>query len=530
MLTEDPLNPGFFLDPGGEFIEDPDNPGFFLPTGYTRTFDLGLRSREVDHEAKTVTLRLASDEAVLQKYAELVDDPTPRTYESSLRDVCDYVLGKIGAELEPGDSDADVTAYWEVKNLIINPNARVNVTGWDASFSGTGSGTVTRETTTAFTEGGQSPGSRLVLTMTSTANATASLRYGISAANNIKGIEGGQRYWLTTWISHNAGVDKIGRAAIVWKDDQSNTIRTDIDSGITTVPTNQFTRIATSAVAPAGATAASIVVGVADGLPSGAILTANGTMLCESDYDPGVWFDGGRTDDLGYSYEYEGDTGASASVRTPDAERRPESLTLEAGQWAWDFLMVLCASVGMVLWCDEERRWHLSTPEARTVPQLLSVVARNSRQGTDTLDRDDEESFITGVVIRYAWTDAAGIAREAIDAAGDPGKVVVRELRNTPYPGPGIAAALLARHTGTGRQQSATAITRWVATPGMTANVTLPGAPETAGRVAGVTFHTDGFMDLELAGLLDVIPGSWLATDPSEAWTDPPASTWADWT
>jgi hypothetical protein len=67
---------------------------------------------------------------------------------------------------------------------------------------------------------------------------------------------------------------------------------------------------------------------------------------------------------------------------------------------------------------------------------------------------------------------------------------------------------MLARRTGSGRTQDVTAITRWDATPGMTASLNLPGAPETFGRLAAVRFIRDGYMELGMSGLIDIVPGS----------------------
>lgn len=60
-----------------------------------RTFDLGIRRTEPDRAAGTVTLALSSDEALVMDYAQLVDDNTPRTLQTSLRAICEYVLSKV---------------------------------------------------------------------------------------------------------------------------------------------------------------------------------------------------------------------------------------------------------------------------------------------------------------------------------------------------------------------------------------------------------------------------------------------------
>lgn len=67
-----------------------------------RFFDLGLRDRSAEHNG-SLTLRLASDEALLEDYAPLADDDTTFGLASSLRDVVDYVLDETipGARLTP---------------------------------------------------------------------------------------------------------------------------------------------------------------------------------------------------------------------------------------------------------------------------------------------------------------------------------------------------------------------------------------------------------------------------------------------
>src|SRR5690606_40532617 len=77
----------------------------------TRTFDLLLRERTIDHEPGELTLVLESDEALLidgGNASATVDDGA-EAHQTSLRGIVDYVLAKHGAELEPGTDDAGVT-------------------------------------------------------------------------------------------------------------------------------------------------------------------------------------------------------------------------------------------------------------------------------------------------------------------------------------------------------------------------------------------------------------------------------------
>lgn len=78
----------------------------------TRSFDLGLRDREIDYTAQSITLQLASDEGLLDDFAPLTDDTAPLALAGSLRDVIDYVLDVAipGASLEASPAnDADLT-------------------------------------------------------------------------------------------------------------------------------------------------------------------------------------------------------------------------------------------------------------------------------------------------------------------------------------------------------------------------------------------------------------------------------------
>ncbi len=71
-----------------------------------RIFDLGIRRMQPSRANGDATLTLASDEALLGDYAPPRPGRRRARYEASLRGVCNYVLGKIGAHLEAGTEDA----------------------------------------------------------------------------------------------------------------------------------------------------------------------------------------------------------------------------------------------------------------------------------------------------------------------------------------------------------------------------------------------------------------------------------------
>lgn len=629
-----------------------------------RRFDLGLRSREVDHSAKKVILELASDEAMLMDYAPLADDPTPRTYENSLRAVAEYVLGKLpgitrnlilaprgtslsgwsgtvgsgtaptmstsstpgmnvgglgidtfiraeavgagvhidirngstqgiltgagsdvtasaylrpssiagvtgnlyiqfvdsggvtistatsptltltagawtrvsltatapagtvwarsifrafgtivaGSRLDvtailveesshlgpykdkilvtPG-TDAVVTAYWPLENLILNPSVVGSVTGFLTASGGT---------VISYNSGAGVDGAAGFLRAAQSA-ATGGVWAAPSTADGYR-VEPGRDYVLSTY-SRASVAGALLDLRVIWQNTDGATIRQDVSA--TSALGTSWARYNFKATAPPGAVRALPWFAIA-GSASGRTWDLDRMM-----FTPGaelVDFFDGSTVPSGYTTAWVAAANQSTSLRTPIVERLPESFIWKAGQTAWDFLVTLTASVNMVLWCDEVRAWYLKTPESRTIPQQINVSGLTARTGTDTISRDDEDAYVTGVVLRYTWTDSDDIVRVAVDAAGSPEKVLYREFSKA-YPGPGVAAAMLARRQGTGRVQTADSISDWATTPGMSVKFSLPGAPDVTGRVVSVDFDLrDGFMRIGAGGLVDIIPGS----------------------
>lgn len=461
-------------------------------TGVPRTFNLGLRARTVDHTAKQVTLELASDEAMVMDYATMSDDYTPRTLESSLRSVVDYVLGLAipGAALEAG-TDANVTRYWELTNLVPNPQMTVNVANWG---TGSGASSLVRATfgSVATAQWTAAAGtSNIIPATTLTAYA----------------VRPGRSYVFAFDI--RSSVARNARAAIQWRTGGGAITHTTVYGAAITTNNTGLQRAYVIATAPPGADFCQPFVNTA-GNVAGNLHYVTNAMFYEGD-ELVSYFSGLTTDTATYSYDW-ADTAQpnnSASIRTPlVSSPGVDALTWKAGQSAWDFLLYLTASVNMVLWCDENRDWRLQTPESRTIAQQVYISGLNARSGSDTIDRDDTEAYVTGVVLRYQWTDADGNPMYATDSAGTATKVLVQEVES-PYPGPGAAANMLARRQGTGRVQEAVSITDWTTTPGMGVQYSLPGAPDILGRVSGVEFYlADGFMAITAAGLVDIVPGS----------------------
>lgn len=90
-------------------------PGYGVEGSTSRNFNLTLRSREVNYKNQTVTLQLASDEALLEDYA-LVRTVPWVLQSQSIRTIVSMVLDHLGFSLSPGAADGvieDVSASWE---------------------------------------------------------------------------------------------------------------------------------------------------------------------------------------------------------------------------------------------------------------------------------------------------------------------------------------------------------------------------------------------------------------------------------
>lgn len=205
--------------------------------GTPRTFDLGIREATPDRAGGTVTLTLASDEALVMDYAQLVDDNTPRSLQTSLRAVCEYVLSKV-----PGVQ----------RNLIPYPTAGVG-SGWGVASWGTGGA----GTTNLSDSTGVSPN------VPNSPQPAASFTWTTAPAGGVPTmftgafpIPAGRQ--LMTFSSHIAST--IGgqqwRMAVQWFSD-SALISTDYGPATAPTPTNW--RFSVTARPPVGATRAAIL-------------------------------------------------------------------------------------------------------------------------------------------------------------------------------------------------------------------------------------------------------------------------------
>lgn len=465
-----------------------------------RIFDLGIRAANPDRVSATVEVQLASDEAILADFAQLVDDPGPRMHEASLRNVCNYVLGKIGATLEPGP-DADVTAYWSETNLIKNSCAALNVDGWD----GAGLSTVTR--VTGLSGPARSTGVRGT-------HLSSSSGYWDFRSEFIP-VRVGQRYTIRADV--RASVSRELELLLTWFDGE-----TFISEVSETVTTLEWATLITTGIAPPRASRARLIVRATTAGSAGQWIEGTCFKFTEgNNADPRYW--AGDSSDANYTYEFAGDAHASASRRTPVVERHPDSLRWLAGVSALEFLHPIVQAAGFRLVCNERREWTLRDasyrePGSQTYRAGINIVAAE-----EELTRDGDEWF-DAAVYRYTWTDADKVEQIRVDAHalnGTPSKVVHREIEAA-YPGPGRAQYAVTRAQGRGRIVTATKQADWTEAAEQTFSAVLDGTPIQIGTVERVEFDLARNEVISTSRTTDTPPEAWVILPENETWLDSP--------
>lgn len=211
-----------------------------------RPFDLGIRRATPNRGEGTVTLDLASDEALLTDFAQLVDDSTPRTYEYSIRTVCEYVLSRV-----PGVQ----------RNLNPYPLAGTG-SGWNVGSWGTGgAGNIDVNGTTGvnpIVPNSPQPAMRFSWT-TAPTGGNPSFDTGIFAIPT-------DRPTMTFSMSVSAVITgQVWQLLVQWL---SPTALISVTSGDAIAPHLVNGRYSVTARPPAGATRARITMRLAAGSPS----------------------------------------------------------------------------------------------------------------------------------------------------------------------------------------------------------------------------------------------------------------------
>lgn len=512
----------------------------------TRGADLILHEREIDHETQTLRLTLVSDEAMLIDAGNdtAVTDSGAEAYQTSLRDIIDYILGLQGLgplSADPEMEDFDFTITSDAENVIINPSVETNTTGYTAVPGTSGTAAISQQANNPYQGTNVA---RCAWTVASTA-AGGGLYYEITLAN--AGLSIGDVI--------SAGIYRV-RANVGNRVQFSVEFRTDA----ATISTTSATALQISANTNYGAashaanfrldnltipaTTTRIRLRVLTVAGTGYANWANGNniqldaLMMNEGATLLPYFDGaGSTPtDAHYSYSWLGTANASRSKRTRLDDRDPDILKIEPGETYWDFLAALVQAAGLRLFCDETRSWRLVNPLTFSIEGTIHVAAgTNVTRGTDLVSRQ-QDAWFDAVVVKYRWIDSTGAQQVTYDAASDGGTKVYTKEVNRPYPGPGAAALLLGWFTGRGRTLDLRALTDLDIMPGKSLIATLPGTPVQVGVVSSVTFEWSAEgdsdeMQVGSRGLIDTPATAWVLQPDDYPWDDVPVGiSWDEYT
>lgn len=469
----------------------------------TRTFNLALRVIEVDHNTGEMTLTLESDEALLRDFAKMTAT-AERVYGLSVKAAVTYALGKIGATLQAGASDATLTGKAldpVYRNLCPNPSVEVNATGWSHASTGND---VARSTAFAYV-------GTASLLMSSNTSGQVGAQMGVGADILVACVPGDKFTW-TFWARSN-----FATAITPFLRFTTGTTIADQSGATVNVLPNVWTQITVTATCPAGYTGMNAYwLTTAGGLGLNVYTDAN--MLTVNVDSPPDYFDGSYAgsndgvarDPLIYVPAWTGTAHASASTLTE--QPNTDATVWQPGVSAWDWVSPLVSAGGLRLYCDEQRRWYLVSTVV--LAGLISLSPDTGiERAADTRSLNDDSDYYTGVVIAYqAPSDpTTGLTPAPVyDIAGTQGRVLSLSY-DTPSPGAGAAAAVLNRAQGKGRTLSVTSESNYLTTPGQSLSITLPDTPVQTGAVSSVSWSfPEARMTVGSRGLTTTPANAWL--------------------
>lgn len=205
-----------------------------------------------------------------------------------------------------------------------------------------------------------------------------------------------------------------------------------------------------------------------------------------------------------------------------------DSLLWSAGTSAWNFLATLVSGAGLVLYSTAPTLpvtpwWIRTTSDA---PEGSLVIPYGTVSQLEEESSRDSGKWVTGVVVRYRWTNSAGVVLEHVDTAGTPGRVETLTF-DRPYPGQGFAGYRLRLLQAQASMRTFTfdhdPAVRFL--PGMTAYY-YPGDDVVArgtGRVQSATWDLySGKVTVTLRDVSEFSPMSWESLEAGEQWIDSP--------
>ena len=477
----------------------------------SRTFDLHVRDRSIDHREGTATLILASDEALLDDYGPLGDDNAPYALAGSVRAVCNYVLGKVlpGTTLQASPSvDEDVSPYWAVTNQVVNA-ACDNAVGYVAGANSSG---VNFES---------SPGTPFLGTAYGWWRAPAAGPSYTNVSGALRVSPGDSVVASARFQRGSGDAQKPCHILIRFVDAQGNIVRDEGGPGVTLSTVNVWTRVSHIVTAPPGAVTAYMYLGMTTTAANDAIRFDAPMLYADTELVPE--FSGSTAADGRYTYSYSGAAGNSPSTRKPVVDRPRDALRWRAGTSAMEFLHPLLQAKGLRLVCDEQRRWTLRTEDFTTGTGITLRHAVNLISAEEAISRDGGFWFDARAT-RYRWTDDAGVQQERVDAyALTPNYTCMSTVDvDAVYPGPGRSEYAVRRAQGVGREVTVSTVPQWAVAAESPLQLLLDDTPPQVANVRAVAFDLDndemtitartvdtpvGAINL-LTGIINALPGT----------------------
>lgn len=486
----------------------------------SRTFDLILHERTIDHADGTVTLVAYSDEARLIDGGLVANSPDTSAvqYQKSLRAILDnVVLADFGAKLSSGSDDANFTIVEDGDNLYRNPRGYLGL-DFFTTTSPAGN-TMVQEATSASDAG---------TAVKITQGADGAFRTGqfFGPADNPGGTDGlsvreGEVYFLSFDVQAPANSSDViieinYNDPVGWVNAGGISVRT------------TWNRVTKSFQVPKGATSINRIHLLTGSWPvAGNVWRVSRYRLdvaTDTVGDPDIqYFDGGTSSPY-YVHTWEGDPHLSVSHRQPTNDRDPNAIVLFPGEAYWDYVQPLFEQAGLRLFCDEARVWRLVNASGYSVPGEVRLTdAVNITRASDTIARIPG-TYFDSVVVAYKGSDPV-----RYDSAGGGGTITKLVEWDSPFPGMGAAKSILSRSAGRGRTLDLAALSDLTVTPGVSVVVSLPDpTPIQSGVVSSVTWTFSaeggtGEMELGTRGLTDTPDSAWALAEGT--WADQPVGT-----
>lgn len=179
----------------------------------------------------------------------------------------------------------------------------------------------------------------------------------------------------------------------------------------------------------------------------------------------------------------------------------------EPGVSGWEYVSNIAEAAGLVVRCDERRRWTLTNRDD-TAGNFTPSRFTEARDVTDITT----DLYADGVVVRYDWADpTTGVRMLRFDVATQteqPFKVV-RIDRSVPFPGAGAARYWLRRLAARGRVLELEQVSDYTARPGQAITASLPHTPAQIGYVESVTWRLpEARQSIRTRGTADAVPNA----------------------